>query len=845
MHAEFTFIFPLPSGLHARPASRWVKALQPFQAGCKLTNRRTGEEINGRSVLALVSGDVRQGDECDVEVKGPDAASALNAVREFVQHVLPEEDESPSIDHDASFSQLPRLLQEVDVDVDAYAGRGVASGLAQGRVVTIGALTLPPELAAEAPGPADDEQERIQLALQAVASDLQQEQVATSGIATDIITAHRAILDDVELRAQLTTLINTGRPAGRAIVEAGQAFMTHLSQAETAYIRDRAADVNDICLRLLEKLYGGACVSLPTLSADRPSIIVSDDLSPRQLLLMDRAGIAALVLGRVGVTSHTVILARSLDIPTITHVANPTHQFTDGLFAIVDADRGWVFCPVGPMVKSFYDHEERVRQRRRDHLNQYTVEPGRTADGQALQVMANVSSAEAVDPAIASGAEGVGLFRSEMMFLGRDEPPSEQEQYEAYRQAVVAADGRPATIRLFDIGGDKPCPYIHLASEENPFLGCRGVRAYPANSSVVDVQLRAILRASTAGPVRLMIPMVSLASEVCWVRQRLKKISEDLQREYEGFTSQISVGIMLEVPASVMAIDQLCHDADFFSLGTNDLLQYFMAVDRGNEAVEQLYDALQPAFLAFLKIAVDGARRGGRPISLCGEMASIRANLPLLIGLGLDSISVSPSVLSDLKEGIADLDSRHCKALFDNLIAGRDAQHVGQLLQGAASAHRPMTDPSCVLLNSAAQSRAEVIKELADMMYVAGRAASSQQLEDALWAREEAFSTGMGHGFAIPHCKSNAVAVSTIGVVRLNRPVPWGDSDEEPVRVAVLLAMREADAHGRHMRIFSKLARQVMHESFRQQLIDADGPEKLVSFLLETLLEQDESCLSS
>lgn len=837
MRAEFTFIFPLHSGLHARPASQWVKALQPFQIGCKLTNRRTGEEINGQSVLALVSGDVRRGDECDVELQGPDATSALDAMREFVQHVLPQEEEEESpIDHDAPPSQLPRLLR--GCDADAYAGRGVAGGLAQGRVITIGSLALPPELAAESPGSADDELARIQLALQAVASDLQHEQDAASGIATDILTAHRAILDDVELRSKLTALTDTGLSAGHAIVETGQAFITQLSQSETAYIRDRAADVKDICLRLLEKLYGNTCLSLPTLDPDRPSIVVSDDLSPRQLLSMDRAGIAALVLGCVGVTSHVVILARSFDIPTITHVANPTHQLADGLFAIVDADRGWAFCPVEPMVKSFYDREHRVKQRRRSHLNRYVVATGRTADDRALKVLANVSSADAVDHAISSGAEGVGLFRSEMMFLGRDAPPSEQEQYEAYRQAVVAADGRPMTIRLLDIGGDKPCPYIHLTAEDNPFLGCRGVRAYPTNLPVIDTQLRAILRASTTGPIRLMIPMVSTVDEVRWVRQRIEKLSEILQREHKGFTPQLSVGIMLEVPAAVMAMDQLCNDADFFSLGTNDLLQYFIAVDRGNEAVAQLYDTLHPGFLAFLKIAADGAHRGGRPIGLCGEMASTRANLPLLVGLGLDSISVSLSVLTDLKEGIADLDSGKCKALLTDLVAGRDSQHVGELLRGTVSTDRPMTDPACVILNSTAQSRAEAIKELADMMYVVGRTGSSQQLEDALWAREEAFSTGLGHGFAIPHCKSNAVAVNTIGVLRLNQPVPWGDSDEEPVRVVILLAMREADAHGGHMRVFSKLARQVMHESFRQQLIDADDPEKMVGFLTETLFEQ-------
>ncbi len=380
----------------------------------------------------------------------------------------------------------------------------------------------------------------------------------------------------------------------------------------------------------------------------RPSVVFAESLTPRQLLKIDRRHLKGLILGHVGPTSHTIILARSLRIPTLINVTNPTSPTTvrRGNQVIVDADGGFLLPHINAAAARYYQREERTQARWHAAMAPLSREPAVTRDGQKLEIGANASTADEVAAAVERGADGVGLLRTELLFLDRESPPTEEEQYEAYNAVVLAAAGRTVIIRTFDIGGDKPAPYLPMPEEDNPFLGVRGLRLYPDNAPLFTSQLRAILRAASNGPVKIMAPMVATPSEAAWFRQQVRAVEAQLASEgICGWkNTPVPIGIMIEIPAAALVMDQLAIDVDFFCVGTIDLCQYFMAADRGNPhpAVTLLCNSRQPAFLRLLRTIADAARANNRWIGICGEMAGDPFNLPLMIGLNLDEISVAP-----------------------------------------------------------------------------------------------------------------------------------------------------------------------------------------------------------
>jgi len=392
-------------------------------------------------------------------------------------------------------------------------------------------------------------------------------------------------------------------------------------------------------------------------------------------------------------------------------------------------------------------------------------------------------------------------------------------------------------LRTFDVGGDKPVPYLQLAQEKNPFLGLRGLRVYPAHADVFRSQLRAILRASAFGRVWMMVPMLNALDELRWVKARLAEARAELEAAGQKYDPALRTGVMIEVPSAAFAIRELAAEADFFSIGTNDLLQYFMAVDREDLRVAALASARHPAFLRLLKRIVDDARAAGRWVGMCGEMTRSPRNLALLVGLGLDEISTAAPEIPALKAAIAQLSAADCRALLANALDRTSLAEVEELVgafreQGAA---QNLLAPEFIVIDSDSSSKEEAIAELVGALYAAGRSEQPRVLEDAIWAREAVYSTGLGFGFAIPHCKSDAVSSSSIGVLRLAQPLEWGSNDGQPVRCVILLAMRESDAEGTHMKVFSKLARRLMHEEFRERMLAARDPGQVLSCLTEEL----------
>jgi fructose-specific PTS system IIA-like component len=525
-----------------------------------------------------------------------------------------------------------------------------------------------------------------------------------------------------------------------------------------------------------------------------------------------------------------------MNIPTVVGVAEALVSLAPGASAIVDGSLGVVIGNPPDAVTRYYNLELSKLRRIKARYDAHRFTPARTSDGARIEVAANVASAEEVGPAMNQGAEAVGLFRTEMLFLDRESAPTEDEQTDIYTKALRDAAGKTVIIRLFDIGGDKPAPYLNLPEEENPFLGYRGVRLYPAYSALVKSQLRAILKASLTGPLKIMVPMVAVVTELRSVREILHEADAELKSE--GLEIPLPpLGIMVEVPAAAMSVTQLCKEADFFSIGSNDLTQYFLAADRGNPGVTDLYSWAHPAFIKLLRQIVTDAHAGGRWVGLCGEMGDHAAALPILVGLGLDEISISPPRVAATKSMIASLTQESCESLVTRLIGLETRADVDAELAGFGTSSGAMPMLSLDLLpRLSATTKAEAIKELCDTLQLAGRVEHSYPLEEAVWEREKTYSTGFGYGFAIPHCKSDVLRANSIAVGRLKTGVDWqSNMDEGLVDVVILLAVRSSDHGKEHMRIFSKLSRLVMRDEFRDRVRAEPDEEKLLAFIEENL----------
>jgi phosphoenolpyruvate-protein phosphotransferase len=833
---EFAFVCSLSDGLHARPASHLAEVANEFASDCALTNLRTGAIANLKSVLAIISADVRQGDDCTVQVRGADEAAAHAVLLRFVEQVLPGCDVPlAGMSKIVGSGTLPRVLRSVGVD--CCFGSPISHGIGQGSVVMLQGMALPKKLGARVATGPQGELEQIERATAAVRARLRERlSHPKSAPEAAILQADLAIASDVTFAQKLMEHVAHGKSAGQAVMEAGEFFIDLLRHSESEYIRERALDIEEICLQLLEEIYG---VDFQTAAVEltEPSVVVAETLAPQQLLGLDRRWLKALVLEHSGATSHAAILARSLGIPTLVGVKNARHMLMPGRGVVVDAVRGFVVTQVSPAVQRFYGREQRTLALRQDFQPLQTTGPAITADGKTLEVGANASSYEELSLAFESGADGIGLFRTEAAFLGRDRAPSEEEQFVIYAEAARAAAGRPVIIRTFDLGGDKAAPYLNLPSEDNPFLGYRGVRIYPEHRELLRAQLRVILRASAFGQIQIMAPMISSLEEVLQFKAEISGVKQDLAREGIAFQSDLRIGIMIEVPAAGFILDQLCAEVDFFSLGTNDLNQYFLAADRDNPKTAELSNVLHPGFLRFLKRIVEEIHGAGKWVGMCGEMAADIRHLPLLVGLGLNEISLPAAGIPAMKRAISQLSAAECEQVLSDVVDCREKAEIEDLLERARPLRsaQPLLSEELVLLGSESKNKEEAIQEIVDAFYIAGRTEDRPGLEEALWSREAVYSTGLGYGFAAPHCKTEAVTADSIGVLKLNRAIDWGSVDTEPVNMIILIAMRDPQMPSRHMQVFSRLARKLMNEEFRGHLLALENARDMATYLAQQL----------
>lgn len=835
---EYRFVCPLPNGLHARPANRLEQVVSGFTSRVSVENLSNRKVANARSILSLVSADIKKGDECVLKVDGEDRDSAYQELVRFIRDELPVCDEAlPETTTSSEDAYIPPVLHAAGVQM--VSGKAVVPGFGRGKVVFIGGLTLPEKIDHAEAIDVEEERRTIDRVIVEHRSDLTLKlgYSRLSKVESEVLKAHLSIANDVELIEKIHTLIQEeGLCAGRAILASFDYFSERLNKAQSELIRERIVDLRDVCAQLLAKIYGTSAQHRILLT--EPSVCVADDLTPSQFIAMDKRLLSALVLSHAGNTSHTVILARSFGIPTLSDVRDVERLLKAGQPVIVDANYGFLIPEINQQVERFYAAEQHNRDLQQQRLAAFRDKPAETRDGKRLEVMANVAMAAEVETAMANGAEGVGLFRTEMLFLGRNNAPGEEEQFEEYKQAARFAGDKPVIIRTFDIGGDKAVEYIQWDTEENPFLGYRGVRVYRRHKELLENQLRAILRASAFGTLKIMIPMVTCAEEVRYVRSVLEKAKGELDLAGIAFDDNISLGIMVEVPSVAFFIPQLAGIIDFLSIGTNDLTQYFLAVDRGNGQVSSLYQSRHPGLLALIQKIVDDAHRHHLWVGMCGEMAGQIECLPLLLGTGIDEVSVSIPYVTKIKAACSEYAVNHCCRLLEQAVAAETTDQVDAILSGSADheSAKPVIDACLVNLDADCISKEEVIKMVSDTLYLNQRTRNAAALEKDFWQREGIYSTGLGHGFAVPHCKTPYINANSICVFRLKQPVQWQSIDDVPVDIVVAMTIRDSGEAGNiHMKIFSKLARNIMHDDFRERLRTIQNPDEIVAYLHEKL----------
>jgi phosphoenolpyruvate-protein phosphotransferase (PTS system enzyme I) len=494
-----------------------------------------------------------------------------------------------------------------------------------------------------------------------------------------IFDAHLLVLEDNALLDEvIAELRSTKKNIEFCYNNVSQRYISFFRSMEDEYLRERVSDIADVSRRLLHNLIGMQKVNLGQLAAE--SIIISEDISPSDAADLDRNKLLGFVTDGGGKTSHSVIMARSLRIPAVVGTHNATKKILSGDHILVDGHEGIIV--INPTEDRLYQYGKLAKERKKrdDTFNSFISEQARTKDGATIHLMANIEGIAEMEQVKHMHAEGVGLFRTEGIFLRHHGYPPESVQYEEYRAVVEAADGQAVIIRTLDVGGDKTIGDENV-NEDNSFMGCRAIRFCLENEDIFKTQLRAILRSSAHGHVKIMYPMISGMCELRRANVILESVKEELTMRGEAFDLAIEVGAMVEVPSAAVIIDLLAAETDFLSIGTNDLIQYLMAVDRLNDQVAHLYDPAHPAVLRTLKAIIDGGKAANTPVSVCGEIAGDPIYAGILLGMGADSLSLTSSLLPEVKYFIRHIKKSEAEELVAEIMKTADSAEIIQKLE--------------------------------------------------------------------------------------------------------------------------------------------------------------------
>ncbi|MDO5381483.1 MAG: phosphoenolpyruvate--protein phosphotransferase [Eubacteriales bacterium] len=487
------------------------------------------------------------------------------------------------------------------------------------------------------------------------------------------------LVKDVELIKGIESSIRDKKLNGEAAVdETCNGLISMFAGMDSEAMRQRVADIEDMKNRLIRIMQGITDIDLTRLPDN--TIIIAEEIHPSVTASMDTEHVVGIISERGGETSHASILARALEIPAVLSVKDICSLVNNGDEIIVDGAYGEVF--VSPIERTIRIYEKKKAQYEESvrELKEFINKQTESADGHRYMLAANIGNAEEAAKAVANGAEGVGLFRTEFLFMNGNSMPTEQQQFEEYKKAAVLLKGKPLTIRTLDIGGDKDIPYMGLTKETNPFLGYRAIRFCLDRVDIFTTQLKAILRASAYGNIRILIPMVTSLSEILAVKRLVKGICKSLDKDDIKYDKDIKIGVMIETPAAAVMADVLAGEADFFSIGTNDLTQYMLAVDRGNENVAYLYSVFNPAVLRVIKNIIDCAHEKSIEVGMCGEAAGNEYMIPLLIAMGLDEFSVTYSKVPETRKNIASWTIKESLSILDTVLGFSEEKEVSNYL---------------------------------------------------------------------------------------------------------------------------------------------------------------------
>ncbi|WCE32148.1 phosphoenolpyruvate--protein phosphotransferase [Vibrio sp. SCSIO 43137] len=642
---EFEWTVLNPHGLHARPAAAIVSELAGFEAELRI--EKSGQQVNAKSLNAIAKLGVKLDDTIKLLASGSDAMTAVEAFKALANNHFGEDVSAAG--HEAAEVEIADVVQIEG----AIAGIPVCDGIAIGTV--LGLESAMPEVPERTYTSEAEEWSLFLNAVSAVLASLkEQEQAATKSLGkeqADIFAAHAMMIADPELADKVKQEIKSGSIAEQALMTVMIAQAKEYASSDSEYMREREADIWDVTKQTMY-CFDGAAEEVIELTDN--CIIVANDLSPAQTAQLDPEKVAGICLEAGGRTSHSAIIARATGIPCIVKAEQVLKATENGQQVILDGARGHLWLAPDQQTRARLEDERSNWLLEQQAKKQQASKPAITKDGLQVDVLANIGGLKDVKAALENGAEGVGLLRTEFIFQSGDTLPTEDEQYQIYSDIATALEERPLTIRSLDVGGDKPLPAYPMAEEENPFLGLRGVRLCLSDQKLFKPQIKAVLRAAKENAnIQLMIPMIAEVEELLAVKQLIAECRSELNLPESEYP--MKTGIMIEVPAAVLNANELAKEADFFSIGTNDLTQYVMAADRGNTSVSDLVSYNKSAVIAAIELTCKAAKQQGIPVSMCGEMAGDTEVSEMLIRLGVHKLSASASLLPGLKARIREV----------------------------------------------------------------------------------------------------------------------------------------------------------------------------------------------
>jgi phosphocarrier protein FPr len=659
-----------PTGLHARPAKVFVNTAKQFESDIRVEHGE--KKANAKSLISMLTLGVESGSHIRILVDGVDEEAALQELQTAVANGLGEGEEQQQ----APAAQAPKptngqqpIPEETESAPNMLKGIPAAPGIAIGPIYLLQHEEIEIEETFQG---VSEEQDRLQKAIEKARGQLigLHKQMMKSAAASEaaIFEVHQEILEDPDLLDAVLARIEKKQSAAHAWQTTIDARAQVMAQLNDPLLAGRAADIQDVGYRVLRLLMGSddQRVSLP----DHPVILVANDLSPSDTAALDRNKVLGFVTAAGGPTAHSAIIARALSLPAVVSMGDRVLEIENLTTVILNGSNGTLTLEPDSAALGTAQSQQLQLQTAMSDAQKSADQPAVTQDGHRVEVVANIGGVADAEKAAASGAEGVGLLRTEFLFLDRTTAPTEQEQFEVYRDIVKAMDDRPIIVRTLDIGGDKPLPYIDVAPEANPFLGERGIRLCLNRPELLRKQLRAILRAAEFGPLRIMFPMVADLSEWRAARAMVAEVQAELN------APQVELGIMIEVPSAALMADVFAEEVDFFSVGTNDLTQYTLAMDRMHPSLAGKSDGLHPAVLRLIARTVEAAHAAGKWVGICGELGADPQAVPILLGIGVDELSVSVPAIAPVKAQIRSLSLEDARQLAQSALNRGTAAEV-------------------------------------------------------------------------------------------------------------------------------------------------------------------------